>query len=283
MQVIYIDTLFFINLIINYLILLATAKICSIHVSRLRIAIAGVFGSIYSVFVIFPSMIFLTNPLIKIAAGIFMVLIVFGGRKGLLRVILVFFAVSAAFGGAVFAVSLLSGSSITGGGLYVPVSTKILLLSFAACYIILSVVFRRTARRRDGGGIAILTVAYESQEIRIHALIDTGNSLTDPMTGNAVVVIGYSEIHSLFSPEINRILSDLYKTNPVDTMEKLSKVGVSRFSLIPYSAVGIQCGMLLAFRPDKVTVNGKLRPGMLVALSPNNVSDGGAYSALIGA
>ena len=56
-----------------------------------------------------------------------------------------------------------------------------------------------------------------------------------------------------------------------------------RFQLIPYSAVGVSGGMLLAFKPDEIIVDGKKRTGMLLALSPNSVSESGTYSALIGA
>ena len=41
--------------------------------------------------------------------------------------------------------------------------------------------------------------------------------------------------------------------------------------------------MLLALRLDRVQVGTKDHGGILVALSPNRLSDGGGYSALIGA
>ena len=41
--------------------------------------------------------------------------------------------------------------------------------------------------------------------------------------------------------------------------------------------------MLLAFKPDEIKVNGKTKAGMLLALSPNSVSESGAYTALLGA
>ena len=67
-------------------------------------------------------------------------------------------------------------------------------------------------------------------------------------------------------------------------MEELAALdGGTRFRLIPYSAVGVTGGMLLAFRPDEIVVDGRNKTGMLLALSPNSVSDGGAYTALLGA
>ena len=54
------------------------------------------------------------------------------------------------------------------------------------------------------------------------------------------------------------------------------------FRLLPYRAVGVECGMLLALRARQVRLNGRPQGGLLVALSPTPVDDGGTYQALIG-
>ena len=51
--------------------------------------------------------------------------------------------------------------------------------------------------------------------------------------------------------------------------------------LIPYKAIGTQRGMLLAVRPDCITISGKVER-LLIAFSPVTVSDGGGYQALLG-
>lgn len=59
-----------------------------------------------------------------------------------------FFAVSALFGGAVWAISLQNGESF-GIGAYIPVSLPVLILSFALIYAVLSFVFRRSVKSAD--------------------------------------------------------------------------------------------------------------------------------------
>jgi stage II sporulation protein GA (sporulation sigma-E factor processing peptidase) len=54
-----------------------------------------------------------------------------------------------------------------------------------------------------------------------------------------------------------------------------------RFSLLPYRAVGVERGVLLAVRMDRVII-GEREEGTLVALSPTPVSDGGGYRVLTG-
>lgn len=283
MQVIYIDTLFLINFIINYLILLCTARICGAAAHRLRIALGGIFGGLYAAASVFGALGFLASPFIKIGAGIAMVMIAFGGQKKLLKVILVFFAVAAAFGGAVLAVSLLGGGGITDEGFFMPVTLKVLILSFGASYAVISIVFTAAAKRQCRE-IDSVTVEREGRSAGFKALRDTGNSLADPITGRSVMVAEASAVAGLFDDDTARILTLIQSETPVQVMEMLGGMKTqTRFLLVPYSAVGSKNGMLLAFFPDKVLVNGKARAEIIVAVSPNSVSENGEYSALIGA
>lgn len=280
MQVIYADSLFLINLIINYIILLVTARICASGVKRLRLLGAAIFGALYSVAVILPQTGFLENPFLKLAAGLLMVLLAYGGQARVLRLTLVFFAVSAAFGGVVMAASLLGGEGPNTGFL-APVDLRILIPAFAVCYVVLLLVFKRAGRLRSGG-IVTLKLRHGGREVQMRALRDTGNALVDPMTGRSVIVAGVGDVTPLFPHGIRQKVAGLRLKDAVKVMEELAPEGSMRFQLIPYSAVGTPGGMLLAFRPDEIVIDGKDKAGMLLALSPNSVSENGTYSALLG-
>ena len=283
MQTVYIDVLFLINLIVNYVMLIVTAKICAAPVNRLRVLGGAAAGALYAVAAVLPAVDFLENPLVKIAVGILMALTAFGGQPRFLRVTLVFFAVSAAFGGIVMAASYFGGGSVY-GGLFTSANLRILTVSFVVGYAVLTLVFRRAARHK-GGTVVPVTVRHDGREVVFRALRDTGNALSDPMSGRPVMVAGIAELGPLFSPNIAGTLSGLGQKGAAVILEELSERSerAIRFQLIPYSAVGVSGGMLLAFRPDEIVLDGKSRTGMLLALSPNSVSEGCAYSALVGA
>lgn len=116
----------------------------------------------------------------------------------------------------------------------------------------------------------------------VNALVDTGNTLTDPVTGRPVMVAEGNRLSPLLPGE--QILDEKALRDPVGTLERLAKGERGRrFRLLPYQAVGVECGMLLALRLDDARVGAEDYGGILVALSPNPVSDGrAAYSALIG-
>ena len=282
MTVVYIDALFLLNLIVNYLLLLAAAKLAGEPLRRLRLAAGAALGGLYAAAIFFPGMGFLTHPLCKLGAAVLMLLTGFGGSRRMLRVTLVFFGLSCAFGGGIFAIGLLGGRGLTlrNGVLYSVMDLRILLLSAAVCYAVLTLVFRRTARhgRRE---VLPAVLILEGRRVAVNALVDTGNTLTDPVTGRPVMVAEGSLLSPLLPGE--RVLDEKALRDPVGTLERLSRGGRGRrFRLLPYQAVGVECGMLLALRLDDARVGAEDYGGILVALSPNPVSDGGGYSALIG-
>ena len=86
----------------------------------------------------------------------------------------------------------------------------------------------------------------------------------------------------LFSREMQAVLKD--SLDSVDLVRAAGETGKEiRFRLIPYRAVGVRSGLLAAFSPDMLKLDGKEVTDPLVAISPGPVSDGGAYSALAGA
>lgn len=285
MTVVYIDSLFLLNFVVNYLLLLASARLAGEIFYRLRMAAGAALGAAYAAAVFFPGMGFLLHPLCKLAAAVLMLLCAFGGSRRLLRVTLVFFGVSAAFGGGIFAVELLGGKglSLDNGIFYSAMDLRLILLSAAACYVVVTLVFSRMARHAAPARElipAVLTLG--TRKVALTALVDTGNTLTDPATNRPVMVAEGEKLRHLFpegeAPELP-LLRD-----PVFGLERLSSGAMKgRYRLLPYQAVGVDCGMLLALRLDRVQVGEEDYGGILVALSPNRLSDGGSYSALIGA
>ena len=125
MDVIYLDSLFGLNLLIDYCLVLVSARVCGVVLHRWRYALAALIGALYAALMVLPGFGWLANGMMKLALGAAMALIAFGGEAHLVRCTVVFFAVSAAFGGAVYAASMLAGVS-PGSGALVTVSGRVL-------------------------------------------------------------------------------------------------------------------------------------------------------------
>lgn len=266
---VYADSMFLLNFIIDYLLLLATGKICALRLIRWRMLLGAVWGGIYAVLtVLWPSLFALAT--VKVFSGAAVALIAFGGLGRPLRSIIVFFAVSAAFGGAVYAAVSL-GAQSPGGALFVPVSMKVLILSFAICYAALSLVFRHMGKRTERC-VKTAEVELMGQRISFSALQDTGNELCDPISGQKVLLVERAMLKPLFPT--------LPKGGPAEMLMELSKQSglEGRFRLLPFSSLGGE-GMLLCFRADSITIDGQ-KQDRLVAITETELSKTGEYKGI---
>ena len=280
MQIVYVDVLFFLNLLVNYLLLLATAKIAAVHTKRLKLFLAALFGAVYAVLAFVPDFGFLLSPLMRLVSGILMVLIAFSQAKHLLRLCLIFFAVSAGFGGLIFALSLAQGGGQVTDHFILPINFTVLIATFFVAYALFSLIFQRLGRNLTGKMMDV-TITLGDKNITLKGFVDSGHSLTCPMTQHPVFIAASEHLHPLFSAEITALLTEKNLLNPIDLLPMLQEKNHSGFYLIPYTAIGQSLGFLLCFVPDKVIVDKKEIPGIRIALSPTAVSDGGQYHILI--
>ena len=81
MNIIYADTLFALSVFTDYLLLVVTARFCSLRLRRWRYLAAAALGGVYAVAVFLPDMAWLAHPLCELCAAGFMGLIAFGVRK----------------------------------------------------------------------------------------------------------------------------------------------------------------------------------------------------------
>ena len=276
MTVVYIDLLFLLNLTANYLLLLAAGRMCGRVLRRWLLALGAALGAGYACALFFPGLGWLGAPPCRVCAGVLMALTAYGTQRGLARVTLCFFGASAALGGLVWAAELLGGHSLSleRGVLYSYVDLRLLLLLLVLCYGVLSFLTDRAFRHR-GAELVSVTVRLGANTVKLTALQDTGNTLTDPVDNSPVLVAEGERCKTLLP-------LDVPLDRPAEALARLGEAGARGWRLLPYRAVGVDCGLLLAVRADSVSVGTQNCGRMLVALSPTPVSDGGAYQALIG-
>lgn len=275
MTVVYIDLVFLLNLIANYLLLLAAGRMAGAVLVRWRIGLGAGAGALYAVLVFLPGLEWLSGWPCKLGAGVLMPLAAYGGERFILKVTVMFFGASAALAGLVLGLELLGNVSLTmkNGVLYTPVDVRLLFLLFTVCYFALSLFFRRVGVRE--GGLSRLEIAMEGGCASLTALRDTGHTLVDPADNRPVVVAYWKSLAGLLPPWAD-------PSQPIRSVELCHAAGSRQARLVPYRAVGVECGMLLALRARRVTVDGRPQGRLLVALSPTPLDGDGGYQALIG-
>jgi stage II sporulation protein GA (sporulation sigma-E factor processing peptidase) len=256
MQVIYIDSFFVINLAVNYLLISATAKLSALRTRHLKFFLAALVGAAYAAVTVLPfTPAFVSALPVRLAFGVLLALIAFGRERNLGRLVIIFFALSACFAGA----SLLVGR----------VSFKTVLLTAATAYAVITCVFKFAAARKPAptSPTTMLRITLGGNQATVIVLNDTGNSLRDPQTGTILPVLNYSAVRSLFKGNTRQILESAL-TSP----EKFSALpGDLKWRLIPYNAVGVSNGLLLAVKAEEITG----AASHWFAISPNEINSYG--------
>lgn len=280
MTVVYVDSVFVLNALMDYFLLLATARLAGAPLRRGRYVLAAVFGGAYAAAVFLPGLSALSAPPGKLAAGVLLALIAYGGGERFFRLTLLLFLVSCGFAGCVLGLGLASGGVPAERGIfYTDVDVRVLLMASGAAYAVLSVVFRASARHGVQGELIPAVLCFQGRQVRLTALRDTGNDLRDSATGRPVLVAEAAALRGLWPPELGRLL----------TMEALRAPGAAllslepwrgRFRLTAYSAVGVPSGLLLTVRTDWGEIGGERYEGLTAALCPSPLGDG--FSALWG-
>ncbi len=135
---------------------------------------------------------------------------------------------------------------------------------------VLSAVFILVFTLKNRRGCVPVVLQLGGKVMEFSALRDTGNTLIDPLSGKRVLVVGADIAREM----LGLTLAELQ--NPVGTLEERKD---TTLRLIPYSAVGVPSGMLLAARPQSLKI-GKRQRGDLVAFAPQIL--GTSYKALAG-
>lgn len=279
---IYLDRVFVLNLAVDYLLLLAAAKLAGTPLRRLRFLLCSAGGGLYASAIFLPGLIWLSHPVCKIAVGAGMAWIAFGRERHIIKLIGLFFLLSGALAGIVLAVGFCIGApELLLGKIYrAEIDWKLLLGGTAVLSVVLHLLFRQGARH-GGGELMTVQVSINGKVNSFTALHDTGNTLRNPVDGRPVLVMEQSALLDLLPEKDVRILMEKY--SPEETMERLYAAGSElRFTLLPFCSVGTESGLLLAVRSDYIVLRRRKIPHTLIALSTGPVSDGGGYCALWG-
>lgn len=184
---IYLDTLFLIQMVINYCVLMLTAALMRLITSRLRVMIASMAGAVGSCLMVFPTGInvYVKFVLIFITFGLVMTGIAFRvrGVRQYLCMLLAIVTTTFLLGGIVQWLVSVSDNRFP---------TEVWLLLLILVYGVLQYGLREYRKQRSLFVPVTLTFGNEDEgtrHISVVALQDTGNRLREQETGKAVCIL----------------------------------------------------------------------------------------------
>ena len=279
MTVIYLDAYLVISLAVNFCLLMSAGALDGDRTSWKRCLAAAALGAVLGAVSLLPRGGILAHPVGQAAVGTLMLLAAYRGSDRLIRTGALFLLLSCAWGGGLMLLFRAGGRGNAGG--FGGPGMRGILTAAALCYGGLSLLLRgQFAHSRGGGELRRMTLTHQGRSLTLTALRDTGNTLKDPLSGRPVLVVEGRRLRDLL-PGLPLERGEL--SQPVELLERIRRERPGlKLQLLPYRAVGVDCGLLLALRLEKLTWRNGSMPDVLVAVSPTPLSGAGGYCALFG-
>ncbi len=294
--VVYVDQVFVGSLVMNLMILWVTARLGRVPYNRWRLLGGSAIGALYSLALFFPPVHALLAPGYKLLVSALMVATVFLPRPPGKALVLLgyFYLVTFALGGTVQGITTFLHSNYSGGivaGVMQAIDAYLwyaVLLSLVVYWTLGRIVPARLRKLLMLPLLkAELVIHFEGRLARLAAMIDTGNSLADPVTGKPVVVVEYTSLKELLPEKVCLAVERKGLDRVPEILGELGEeIARGHFRPIPYRSVGREYGWLLGFRPDSVElvqggISHRVKAGVVVALCGEKLHGDAPCSALV--
>ena len=190
---------------------------------------------------------------VRMAAGAVMAGTAFSIRQVrlLVRQTLLLLLVAFVFGGAVTALEQMSGTRLMQGGVLVAqVSRRVLFASALLAYGLSCFVFRNQAKSNRPRGERV-SICCGGKQAQIFLLVDSGNTLCDPMTGKPVLLLTRDAAIRILPEQQRFVPRELKQDNAAELVQQAQRSGLTGWRLVSFHSVG-GGGLLPCFHPDAV-------------------------------
>lgn len=288
---VYLDVLFFINGLMDFLVLTLLSAIFGYRGTVKNRVLASILGGVLAclVFVLRPYQNGMAQAFSSLLISGIMVMVAYGfcGIKGFIKRLLCLYLIAYGFGGAIlwffqetkggyFLLLLMRTTSIR--NLYLK---SFLFISIGVFFLLLVLFGIGKMAKEEQQFLYPVTLLLEGGVVHTIGLLDTGNRLREPRTGRAVLVGELDSLYKGLKKETAEWLLAYFEGRGEREEEK--KVPEELY-WIPFSSVGKKEGKLPAVCCDRVIVakNGEMEKGnVFVAITNQRLSPTKEYFLLL--
>ncbi len=289
---IYIDVVLIENLLMNYIILFATAIILKLQVKQIRLITGSLVGAIYTIISYVSGLKIYSNFFLKLILSIIIIYISFNPKslKKLLKFTLIFYLTSFVFGGAAFALIYVVKPQelLKNNGLILnSKSLRVIFISAIIAFIVIIIGFKIVKNKISAKDMYCdIEIKINNKKIQTKAMIDTGNFLKEPITNTPVIVVEHTLLYECIPKEILNHIEDILGGDFSEIPDNIRKEYISKLKVIPFSSLGKQNGMLLGIKPEGVIIKNeeeeKENNNVIIGIYNKSLTKRGEYRALLG-
>ncbi len=289
---IYIDVVLIENLIMNYIILLATGVILKTKIKHFKIIMSSLIGAIYTILAYVITIPIYSSFFMKFLLSIIIIYVAYNPQnvKKMWKILIVFYLTSFVFGGAAFALIYIVKPQdiLMKNGLFLgtyPMKSVVLagIIGFIIIVTAFKIVRNRITKRDIYKNVKI---EIDGKQIHLNAILDTGNMLKDPITGSPVIVVEKSILYEILPLELLDNIENILGGNLEKIPESIKKQYIKRLKFIPFSSLGRQNGMLVGIKPNFIEImdeqNSLKREDIIIGIYEKSLTKDGRYRALMG-
>ena len=288
---IYIDIIFFENLCMNFIILFSIAYVKKIKINYLRLIMSALIGGIYSVCIYMNINTLYTNFFMKLLLSFIMVYVAYNSKniKQFVKQLVLFYLASFVFGGcAFFLIYFAKPQDVINGTLIGTYPVKIIAFGGLMGIVLIKYSFKFVKGRINKKDMFCdVKISFDEKNIKLKAIIDTGNMLKDPISLKPIVVVQKDMLYGIIQKEILDNLEKIVggdKEN--EEIIQINNKYISKFRIIPFTSIGKQNGLLLGFKVDKIIIyfedeNIEIK-NIIIGIYNGKLSKNKRYFALLG-
>lgn len=289
---IYIDIVLIENLIMNFIILLATGIILKERIKPGRLLLASLLGAIYSVVSYMSILEIYSSMILKIILSIVMIYIAFNPQtiKKMWKDIVLFYLTSFVFGGTAFALIYIVKPQdiLMRNGLFLGTyPLKTIILGAIVAFVIIMTTFTVVKSKITKKDIFYnIEIELNGRTIETTAMIDTGNLLKEPITNTPVIIVEHTLLYDCMPKQILNHLDELLGGEFENISEEIKEEYISKLKFIPFSSLGKQNGMLLGIKAKSIKImdgdKEEEKKNIIIGIYNKSLTKRGEYRALMG-
>ncbi len=132
-----------------------------------------------------------------------------------------------------------------------------------------------------------MDISIDKKTITTLALMDTGNTLYEPINHRPVIIIEFDVLERIMPDSVKEYLIGLDKNSTVnfDGIDNIEPQWIKRFRVLPFKDIGKENGMLLGIKPDSLKIYDEYETkeinDVILGVYFNKLSNTNEYFALL--
>lgn len=278
-MVYYVEYIFAENFLIDFILLFITGKLLKKTIIYRRLIISSVLGAVYVILTAYIGREFMTYFIVKFSVSVLMVMIAYDS-KGIaanLRTIIAFYITSLLMVGIITALYYLDYDKLTVNAIVCSI-----FMGYAALHFFFKEIKAKIEKHNYMRNVEI-TVNNKSKILR--AYIDTGNELTEPMSGKPVIVANMECIKNLLSKELYEEILICCKNKKNSYENLLNMKSDVNLRIVKYNTISSIGENMICLVPDNIEItddkNNIVKTDAVIGIYPGRINKKDDYDALL--